>query len=134
MCKNNLKHICPISVTFAIRASILLNSVAPFLCPQSRSYYLAVYHSPDLILFCLSLNLYSKSISGKEPCRLTRRLINESCGKHILPTFLVRMQTCMQLLFSVQIQEHHYPKLRRAFTLSSLFRKSVTFPCLTFKL
>lgn len=128
MCKNNLKRICSISVMFAIRTNILLNSVTSLPLPSAQillSFCLSLPRS--YFIFVLSLNIYSKSISGKWPCRLPGRLTNRSCGKNILPTHLVRMQTCMQPLFSVWIQEHPYPKVSRVFGLSSLCRKHAAF-------
>lgn len=131
MCKNYLKHICSISVVFATRSNILLN------CAASLSRDIIILFSiPTLILFyfCLSLNIQSKTASGKEPCRLPEQWANKSCAKNSLPAHLMKMKICVQLLFWVLIQEHRYPKLRRVLGLSSLCGKRAAFPCLALNL
>lgn len=107
----------------------------PFLCPQPRYHYLVFYHSPGILfLKCLSLNIQSKTILGKEPCGLCGEWTNRSCGKNTLLAHLVKMQICVQLLFWVLIEEHRYPKLSRVFGLSSLWGKRAAFPCLALSL
>lgn len=106
----------------------------PFLCPQPRYYYLVFYHSPDIIYFCLSPHIQSKTISGKEPCRICGQWTNESCGKNILLAHLMKMQIFVQLLFWVLIQDHGYPKLSRVFGWSSPCGKRAVFPCLALNL
>lgn len=130
MCKNNLKHIWSISLWQTSSLTLLL----PFLCPQPRFHYLVFHHSSGIIYFYLSLNIQSKTISGKEPYRICGQWTNKSCGRNILLAHLVKMQICVQLLFWVVLQEHGHPKLRRVFGWSSLWGKRAAFPCLALNL